>query len=171
MTAETVTPVHREMENSPGIGKPAAAPKIIVVGSPFVRTGSILMENQALRINYDSFGKSHTAFIEPQNLNLLVRDRFAPAAPVRQIRMGVDGAEITEKIGYATRTVSGKALKISTSTSGGDLVVSWTSFLHVVNRKVRSVTISRIRNSALEAPGAAFPFPGRSIREGLAGGF
>ncbi|MDD3136322.1 MAG: hypothetical protein PHF64_07450, partial [Methanoregula sp.] len=111
MTADTATPIHRGVENSSGIGKPVAAQKIIVIGSPFVRTGSIQMESQVLRINYDSFGKSHTAFIEPQDLNLLVRDRFAPAAPVRQMRLGVDGAEITEKIGYATRTVSGKALK------------------------------------------------------------
>ena len=46
-------------------------------------------------------------------------DRFTSPVPVMRIRQGIDGTEITEKIGYACRTVSGRALKISTSTSGG----------------------------------------------------
>ena len=33
------------------------------------------------------------------------------------------------KIGYAVRSACGKALKISTTTSGGDLLVPWSSFL------------------------------------------
>jgi hypothetical protein len=129
------------------------------------------MESQALRISYDSFGKSHIAFIGMQDLNILTRDRFAPAAPVKQIRQGVDDTEVTEKIGYASRTVSGKALKISTTTSGGDMVVSWNNFLQVVNGKVRSAPISRIKKSAIEVPGPSSPAHGRNIREGLVEGF
>ncbi|MHB8162793.1 MAG: hypothetical protein ACYDDV_00415 [Methanoregula sp.] len=148
-----------------------SAQKIVIIGSPFVRTGSIQMENTALRIDYESFGRSHMAFIEMQDLNLLVRDRFAPAAPVRQKRLGTDGSEIDEMIGYACRTVSGKALKVSTSTSEGDMIVPWAGFLQVVNLKIKSAAISRVNYSALESPGPALPSSGSNIREGLAGGF
>ncbi len=148
-----------------------SAQKIVLIGSPFVRTGTITMENRALRILYESFNDSHIALIEPRDLERLVRDRFAPPAPVKQIRKGIDGAEISEKIGYAVRTVSGKALKIQTSTSGGDMVVSWSTFLQVVNQKIRSANISRIKDKQPEAPKAA-PVPaGRNIRAGLETGF
>jgi hypothetical protein len=148
-----------------------SAQKIVVIGSPFVRTGSIRLDNTALRIDYQSFGKEHSAIIGMIDLQRLTRDRFAPAAPVKQIRQGVDDTEVTEKIGYASRTVSGKALKISTTTSGGDMVVSWNNFLQVVNGKVRSAPISRIKKSAIEVPGPSSPAHGRNIREGLVEGF
>lgn len=144
-----------------------SAQKIILIGSPFVRTGSITMENQVLWIAYQSFGKSHIAHIEARDLDRLVRDRFAPPAPVKQLRRGIDGTEVSEKIGYACRTVSGKAIKIQTSTSGGDMVVSWTSFLRVVNRKIRSAAISRIRSPAPEAPKPIPITAVCTIREGL----
>ena len=148
-----------------------SAQKIVIIGSPFVRIGSITMENRVLWISYESFGMSHIVHIGAMDLQRLVRDRFAAPAPVMQIRKGVDGSEITEKIGYACRTVSGKAIKIQTSTSGGDMVVSWTNFLQVMNGKVRSAAISRIKKDTLEVPGPAILTPGRNIREGLAGGF
>jgi len=159
-------PLHHVM---PATEKSVSSLKIVIIRSPFTRTGSIAMQNQALRITYDAFGKSHIAYIGMVDLQRLVRDRFAPAAPVKQTRQGIDGSEITEKIGYACRTVSGKALKISTSTSGGDMMVPWTSFLQVLNRKMRSVTISRIRARALESPGSFCQAPGRDIRAGIAG--
>ena len=143
----------------PGSGKTASGPVVVIIGSPFVRTGSIEMVNAALRIDYKSFGEDHSVFIGMMDLQRLVRDRFAPAAPVKQTRQGIDGSEITEKIGYACRTVSGKALKISTSTSGGDMMVPWTSFLQVLNRKIRSATISRIRSGALDSPGPTHASP------------
>jgi hypothetical protein len=121
-------------------------------------------------ISYESFGMSHIVHIGAGDLQRLVRDRFAAPAPVMQIRKGVDESEITEKIGYACRTVSGKAIKIQTSTSGGDMVVSWTNFLQVVNGKVRTAAISRIKKDTLESPGPAL-LSRSNIREGLAGGF
>jgi hypothetical protein len=145
--------------------------KVVLIGSPFIRTGSITMENQVLRISYDTFGTFYTAFIGTRDLQKMVRDRFAPASPVMQMRTGIDGAEVTEKIGYACRSVSGKALKISTSTSGGDLIVPWTRLLQVVNCKVRLASISRLNKCALECPGPSLPASRRSIRENLTGVF
>jgi hypothetical protein len=158
-------------EKSPKPGKPGAEQTTIITRSPFARAGSIRIENRALRIDYESFGNSYTVHIGPQDLNLLVRDRFAPAAPVRQMRKGIDGSEIDEKIGYACRTVSGKALKISTSTSGGDMIVPWNGFLQVVNHKIKSAAISRIKKEVLESPRSPPPKPSRNIQEGLSRGF
>jgi len=144
--------------------------KTVLIISPFVRCGFIQMENEALRIDYQSFGTDHTVFIGTVDLQHLVRDRFAPPAPVMQIRHGIDGAaEIVEKIGYAARTVSGKAIKIQTTMSGGDMIVPWTGFVHVVNKKIKSMAISRIR--VPEAPRPAAPAPGRNIQKGLTRGF
>lgn len=147
------------------------AQKTVITGSPFERIGSITLQDQKLRIGYRSFGQDHHVYIGAVDLNRLVRDRFAPPAPVKRVRDGIDGSEITEKIGYACRTVSGKALKISTTTSGGDMVVSWTTFLQVMNHKTRSAALSRIRNNAPEAPQPAPTTADCDIREGLATGF
>lgn len=171
-TSETIGgPVPRLEAQGPGSANSVSpsAQKIVIIGSPFVRTGSIRLDNAALRIDYQSFGKEHSAFIGMTDLQRLTHDRFAPPAPVKQTRQGIDGAEIPEKIGYACRTVSGKAIKIQTSTSAGDLVVSWTTFLQVVNHRLRSAAISRIKNNQPEAPR---PAPAaKNIREGLATGF
>lgn len=127
------------------------------------------MENQALRIEYDAFNERHVAYVDMKDLQQIARNRFAPAAPVKKIRTGVDGSEVCEKIGYACRTSSGKAVKVSTTTSGGDLTVPWTTFLQVLNGKIKQAPIFRIRVSeALKRPA---PAPARDIREGLAGGF
>lgn len=147
------------------------AQKTVIVGSPFERIGSIVMQDQKLRIGYRSFGQTHFVYIGTADLQRLVRDRFALPAQVVQTRDGIDGAEITEKIGYATRTTSGKALKISTTTSGGDLVVPWGRFVDVVNQKLKSTAISRLRTPAPEVPATPRPAPGRNIREGLVTGF
>lgn len=140
--------------------------KTVIIGSPFVRTGSIRMDHESLRIDYQAFGADHVAYVEMKDLQRLVRDRFAPAAPVKQIRLGIDGAEITEKIGHTARTSSGKAVKIQTISSGGDMVVPWTGFVQVVNKKIKSAALSRIR--VPEAPQKA---PERDIRAGLERGF
>ncbi|WP_048110855.1 hypothetical protein [Methanoregula formicica] len=173
-TSETIGgPVPRLEAQGTGsaISVSPSAQKIVIIGSPFVRTGSIAMAGQALRIRYSAFDKTHEAIIETRDLERLVRDRFAPPAPVKQIRQGIDGTQVTDKIGYACRTVSGKALKIQTSTSDGDMVVSWTTLLQVVNQKIRSAHISRIKNNQPEAPRPAQVSVGRNIRAGLATGF
>jgi hypothetical protein len=145
-----------------------SAQKAVIIGSPFVRTGSIRIENQALRIDYEAFHERHSVFIGMKDLQQLARDRFAPAAPVKEIRPGADGSEVCEKIGYAARTASGKVLKINTIHSGGDLTVPWTTFLQVINGKIKSAPISRIRIA--EAPKTA-PAPARGIYAGLERGF
>jgi len=145
---------------------PQSGQKIIVIGSPFVRTGSIQMVHRALRIDYEAFNESHCAFIGPQDLQQLVRDRFAPAAPVKEIHRESSGTETSYKIGYGCRTASGKALKISTTTSGGDLVVPWSSFLKVVDGRIRSTPISRIAVPEVP-PRQPAPAPARDIRHGL----
>jgi hypothetical protein len=145
---------------------PQAEKKIVAIGSSFVRTGSIQMVDRALRIDYEAFGKSHSALIGPQDLQQIIRNRFAPAAPVKEIHRDSSGTETSDKIGYACRISSGKALKISTTTSGGDLVVPWSGFLKVVDGRIRSAQLSRL--VIPEAPPRQpSPTPARDIREGL----
>ncbi|MGB8219239.1 MAG: hypothetical protein WCE46_02515 [Methanoregula sp.] len=143
----------------------------ISTGSPFMHCGKIEMLQQDLRISYDSFGASHEVFISSEDLGPLVRDRFAPPARVMEIRSAAGGAQERIKIGYAARSVSGKALKISTTTSGGELMAPWSSFLKVVNRKARSVPVSRIAAGAPQVQVPQRPGPSHDIREGLTGGF
>jgi hypothetical protein len=148
-----------------------SAQKAVIIGSPFVRTGMIRMENQALRIDYDAFHEQHTVFIGMKDLQQLARDRFAPAAPVKEVRMGPDGTETCDKVGYAARTASGKAVKISTTTSDGDLIVPWTTFLQVLNYKIKQAPVSRIRIAEAPPKPAPAPAPARSIYAGLERGF
>lgn len=135
--------------------------------SPFVHTGKCELSGQALRITYESFKKNHVVYIGMTDLNELMRSRFAPAAPVKELRLDPDGVEISVKIGYACRTVSGKALKVNTSTSGGDLILPWSSLEKIWNHKVNSAPISRIRDGCPTPPAV----PCKPITEGLARGF
>jgi hypothetical protein len=167
--APITRPASEEMGSANSVS--TSAQKTVIIGSPFERIISITMQDQKLRIGYRSFGQDHLVYIGTVDLQRLVRDRFAPPAQVMQIREGIDGAEVTEKTGYACRTVSGKALKISTTTSGGDMVVPWSRFVDVVNHKIKSTAISRLRKSALEVPVTPRPVSLYNIREGLATGF
>ena len=137
----------------------------ISTGSPFVHCGKIEMLQQDLRIMYDSFGVMREVFILGEDLAPLVRDRFAPPAQVKEIRTKADSAQERVKIGYAVRSASGKALKIGTTTSGGELIIPWSAFLKVVSRKMRSVPVSRIGGSEARLA------PTSDIREGLSRGF
>lgn len=142
--------------------------KFVSTGSEFVRTGEISMEDNELQIAYDSFGKSHEVFIISQDLRQIIRSRLAPAAPVYEMRDRADGRNDRVKIGYGARTVSGKAFKVSTTTSGGDLLVPWSTFLKVVNGSQESAVLSRLNNKSGDGPRGPVPSSDGGIREGLA---
>jgi hypothetical protein len=134
--------------------------------SPFVHTGKAELSHQALHVSYRAFNEDHDVYIGMTDLAQLMSSRFTPAAPVKEIRIDVAGVESTEKIGYAARTISGKALKINTIHSGGDLLLPWSNLAEIVNHKRNSAPVSR-----LVVPEAPKPAPARDIREGLEGGF
>ena len=131
-------------------------------GSPFVHCGKAELSQNALYVNYESFGTNHDVLIGLQDLSQLISSRFAPAAPVKEIRTSTDGVKTAEKIGYACRTASGKALKINTIHSNGDLTLPWVNLLDIVNHKRNSAPVSR-----LAIPEAPRPAPARDIRAGL----
>jgi hypothetical protein len=144
--------------------------KIVVVRSPFIRVGSISMKNRDLRISYDSFGKTRSVIIAAQDLMTLVSDRLAPATQVLESNERPGGIVITFKVGYACRSVSGKALKISTTTSCGELMVPWANFLKVINGVTKTASVSRIEKQVMDCPPAT-PSSSRDIRAGLSTGF
>ena len=134
-------------------------------GSPFVKTGKAQLSHHALRIDYQSFGAEHSVYIGMVDLDRIIKSRFEPAAPVKECRKETDGTDTSVKIGYACRTASGKALKINTVHSGGDLLLPWLILLEIVNHKRNSAPVSRI--VVPEAPKAVT----RDIRSGLEWGF
>ena len=143
--------------------------KTVSAGSPWQKCGKITLENDTLKIVYESFGKDHAVYIAAGDLQRMIKDRWSPPAPVQEARDQPDGAVILQKIGYACRSVSGRALKISTTTSGGDLSCPWSSLLSVVDRRAKGAPVSRL-NAGECLPGPRVPTsPG--IREGLVTGF
>ena len=143
--------------------------KMVFRGSPFARCGHVAMEKNTLIISYDAFGANHIVFICDKNLQALIRIPYAPPVPVHEIQKKSDGTVTTQKIGHAHRSISGQALVISTTTSSGDLIVIWSKLQRVVNRKIRSAPVSRIKDKAIIPPRP--PVPASDIRAGLARGF
>ncbi len=146
--------------------KASTSEKKNTTGSPFVKTGKAELSNAALRITYEAFHESHDVYIGMTDLGKLIASRLAPAAPVKEIRKEQDGSETPQKIGYACRTTSGKALKINTIHSGGDLLLPWSNLLEIVNHKRGSAPVSRI-----VIPDSPKPAPVRNIYAGLERGF
>lgn len=131
--------------------------------STFTRCGSIALEKNALRIIYESFGTSHTVYISPAGIRSLI-EKMMPA-DVEEVRTGIDGTEVVTQVGKAWRSRSGKALVITTSQSGGELMVPWTGFKKVIEKKVEKATVSRFN-----PPEKPRPRPSSALSQGLSRG-
>jgi len=132
--------------------------------STFTRAGSISMAKAALRIDYESFGKSHTAYISPMGIRSLI-EKMMPA-DVEEVRAGIDSTDVITQVGKAWRSRSGKALVITTSQSQGELMVPWSGFKRVIEKKVEKARLSRFT-----PPPKPRPRPSSGLSDGLAGGF
>lgn len=132
--------------------------------STFTRAGSITLEKAALRIDYESFGKSHTAYISPAGIRALI-EKMMPA-DVEEVRTGIDGTEVISQVGRAWRSRSGRALVITTSQSQGELMTPWSGFKRVIEKKVEKARLSRFT-----PPPKPQPRPSSGLSDGLAGGF
>ncbi len=144
------------------------AQKTVSAGSLWQRCGKLTLENGTVKIVYESFGNDHAVYIAAGDLQRMIKDRWCAPMPVQESREQPDGAVILQKIGYACRTVSGKAIKINTTTSGGDLSCPWSSFLSVVNGRAKGAPISRL--NAGECPAGPRVPAAQGIRQGLTGG-
>ena len=90
---------------------------------PFTRCGIVSLEDRAVKVTYEAGGVSHTVFIT--DTRALSGNRDTPPVPV--MARGSAGAFV--KVGYATRSPSGRALIISTTSSQGNLSVEWTALI------------------------------------------
>lgn len=137
--------------------------------STFSRAGSITLEKNALKIEYEAFGKTHVVYISTAGLRSLTGPSQMPA-DVEEITIGIDGTEVISKVGRAWRSRSGKALVINTSQSQGELMVPWTGFKKVIEKKVEKARLSRFT-----PPDKPRPRPstetGNPMNAGLARGF
>lgn len=102
---------------------------------PFTRCGYMQMVGKwIVKVKYETEGIWHTVFIK--DLRAFIGDRYAPPIPVTD----KDGV----KVGYAHRSLSGMALIISTSTSGGDLSCQWVMLQRVIHKDRNRVPVSRL---------------------------
>lgn len=137
--------------------------------STFSRAGSITLEKNALKIEYEAFGKTHVVYISTAGLRSLTGPSQMPA-DVEEITIGIDGTEVISKVGRAWRSRSGKALVINTSQSQGELMVPWGQFKRVLDRQVQKAIISRFNPPPKPEPRPVVE-TGNSMSKGLARGF
>ncbi len=102
---------------------------------------SITMDGDALKISYHSFGEDHAAYIDAGGLLCIAKDRWTLPVPVYRRHEEPGGPMVRQKVGHATRSISGRFLKIQTTDSGGDLLVYWSAFLQVVRREATRAMI------------------------------
>lgn len=137
--------------------------------STFSRAGSIALEKQALRIDYESFGQAHTCYISGKGIRSITGPSQFPA-DVEEITEGIDGTIVITQIGKAWRSRSGRALVIRTTQSDGDLMVPWSQFRKVIGGQAAKAIISRFNPPPKPQPRPVVE-TGNNISQGLAGGF
>lgn len=134
--------------------------------STFTRCGSISREKMALRVDYESFGQKHVAYISAAGIRSITGPSQMPA-DVEEVTEGTDGTIVISKVGRAWRSRSGRALVIRTVQSQGELMVVWSQFRKVLDGQVQKAVISRFNPPEKVQPIA----PGTPINAGLARGF
>lgn len=132
----------------------------------FVRTGRVELEKSALRVTYEAFGKTVTVFIGAKDLARVLMPG-APAVPVVNVRTGIDGTEVTESIGTAWRSRSGKALMIRTIDSDGEIMASFSKVRQIVHGEIRFAYLSRLPHKDKPLPETA----PSALSDGLERGF
>lgn len=109
------------------------------------------MEKSALRLTYEAFGKTHIAYIAALDLDKILQPG-APSVKVIHIRAGIDGEEVTDEIGTAWRSRSGKALMIRTIDSDGEIMASFSKLRQLTHGEVKYAYLSRIPDNPKPAP-------------------
>lgn len=132
----------------------------------FIRCGRIEKTEKGLVFSYDSFGEKKEVLLSTRSAQVLLNDRGAPGQDLTRTWTGIDGSEVTQQIGRAYRSRSGKAIMIKTIDSSGDLTVPWQAFKKVVSGESRSAPLSRI-----DQPPKPKPAPSSDLGEGLQRGF
>jgi len=135
----------------------------------FTRCGSISREKMALRVDYESFGQKHVAYISAAGIMSLTGPGNIPC-DVEEMTEGIDGTIVIEKVGRAWWSRSGRALVIRTTQSDGEIMAPWSQFRKVIDRQVQKAAISWFN-----PPGKPSPCPSiesrNSISTGLDRGF
>lgn len=136
--------------------------------SAFTRCGSMCLEKMAVKVTYDSFGKTHTAFISAAGVHTLI-EKGIPA-DVSEVHEHPDGSVVISRVGTAKRSQSGRALVIDTTQSAGQLVTPWVQFRRVVSRQSMKAMVSRLHQEPAPEPGRPVG-PVNSIHAGLVRGW
>lgn len=136
--------------------------------SAFTRCGSLCLEKMAVKVTYDSFGKTHTAFISAAGIRALIEKEMP--ADVSEIHEHPDGSVVISRVGTAKRSQSGRALVIDTTQSAGQLMTPWVQFRRVLSREVMKARVSRLHQEPAQEPRWSAG-PVNPIFAGLARGF
>ena len=134
----------------------------------FSRIGNNSPEKMGAQGSYESFGKTHTAFISAAGIRALI-EKGIPA-DVSEVHENPDGAVVIVKVGTAKRSQSGRALVMDTTQSAGQLMTPWVQFRRVVSRQSMKAMVSRLHQEPAPEPGRPVG-PVNSIHAGLARGW
>ena len=162
----------KEMAGRPTASTPGERTANISKGvrpqSAFTRCGNISLEKMAVKVTYESFGKTHTAFISAAGVRSLI-EKGIPA-DVSEVHENPDGAVVIAKVGTAKRSQSGRALVIDTTQSAGQIMTPWVQFRRVVSGVVMKAVVSRLHQEPRPEPRQSIA-PANSICAGLAPGW
>lgn len=153
---------------TPGKGT-ANISKGVRTQSTFIKCGSLCLEKMAVKVTYESFNSTHTAFISVAGIRALI-EKGIPA-DVSEVHEHPDGSVVITRVGTAKRSQSGRALVIDTTQSAGQLMTPWVQFLRVVSGKVMKARISRLHQETRPGPRSTAAAGNVSISAGLARGF
>ena len=129
------------------------------------RVGTLERAGNGLRVTVHAFGKTTTGFISPTSVRLLLSPGN-PAADVMAIREGVDG-EVTQKIGYARRSQSGKGIIVHLITAP-ECSGSWGAVQGLLHGIRDRVVLSVLED---EKPFRAEPVKAPSLADGMSSRF
>lgn len=154
------TPGKRTANNSKGVQ----------TQSTFIKCGSLCLEKMAVKVTYESFNSTHTAFISVAGVRALI-EKGIPA-DVSEVHEHPDGSVVISRVGTAKRSQSGRALVIDTTQSAGQLMTPWTQFLRVISGQVMKARISRLHQGIRPEPRTPATAAGTApIHAGLERGF
>jgi len=109
----------------------------------FVRVGKIELLGDALKVTYTSFGATHTAYIG-QHDTRRVQEPGAPQVDVVKVRVAGPGDTIlSESIGKAWRSRTGRALILRTIDSQGEIMTPWKQFILMASGEAEYAALSR----------------------------
>lgn len=135
------------------------------------KIGTLERDGKGLRVTVTAFGKTTIGTISQTGVRLLLSPG-GPAADIMRTQRGIDGAEVTEKIGYIRRSRSGRGVIVNLTTAP-ECSGSWATLedlIYGVKEKVNLSTMEEALPFQTE-PAPVKAAANNDIRAGLSSRF